>query len=160
METIKQCMKSVKVKDTRKTRLTLTRLTTFVTMNRFHILFWCFHCWLWTSKYRLDDILANELPPVQRTQTYIRCSEDVQDVFRTSYVQPIYFLWPGGNKWHHKTNVNMTIKESYETSVTLWEILSLNLNQVPPDSTYWIFRYISLVAIFKKSFGKMCQKLF
>ena len=100
VETIKQCMKSVKVKDkdTKKTRLTLTRLTTFVTMNRFHILFWCFRCSLWTSKYRLDDILTNKLPPVQRTQTYIRCSEDVQDVFWTSYVHPIYILCPGGNR--------------------------------------------------------------
>ena len=24
-----------------------------LTLNRFHILFWCFYCWLWTSKYRL-----------------------------------------------------------------------------------------------------------
>ena len=28
--------------------------------------------------------------------TYIRHSEDVQDVFRTSYVRSIYFLCPGG----------------------------------------------------------------
>ena len=24
-----------------------------LTLNRFHTLFWCFDCWLWTSKYRL-----------------------------------------------------------------------------------------------------------
>ena len=23
------------------------------TLNRFHVLFWCFYCWLWTSKCRL-----------------------------------------------------------------------------------------------------------
>ena len=24
-------------------------------LNKFHILFWCFHCWLWTVKYRLGN---------------------------------------------------------------------------------------------------------
>ena len=26
-------------------------------LSRFHTLFWCFHCWLWTSKYRLGQFL-------------------------------------------------------------------------------------------------------
>ena len=26
-------------------------------LNRFHTLFWYFHCWLWTSKYRLRYLL-------------------------------------------------------------------------------------------------------
>ena len=25
-----------------------------LTLNRFQILFWCLHCWLWISKYRLE----------------------------------------------------------------------------------------------------------
>ena len=25
----------------------------WLTLNRFYRFFWCFHCWLWTSKYRL-----------------------------------------------------------------------------------------------------------
>ena len=30
-----------------------TSMTLLLTLNRFHPLFWCFHCWLWTSKCRL-----------------------------------------------------------------------------------------------------------
>ena len=25
-----------------------------LTLRRFHSLFWCFHCWLWTSRFRLS----------------------------------------------------------------------------------------------------------
>ena len=39
-------------KDTRTTSMTLLLLL-MPTLNRFHTLFWCIHCWLWTSKYRL-----------------------------------------------------------------------------------------------------------
>ena len=28
-----------------------------LTLNRFHTFFWCFHCWLWTSKWRPSLIL-------------------------------------------------------------------------------------------------------
>ena len=28
-------------------------LSLLLTLNRFHTLFWCFYCWLWTSKFRL-----------------------------------------------------------------------------------------------------------
>ena len=28
-----------------------------LTLNRFHILFWCFHYWLWISKYLVDQRL-------------------------------------------------------------------------------------------------------
>ena len=27
-----------------------------LTLNRFHALFWCFYCWLWTSKFRLGNV--------------------------------------------------------------------------------------------------------
>ena len=29
-------------------------MSILLTLNRFHTLFWCFHCWLWISKYGLD----------------------------------------------------------------------------------------------------------
>ena len=32
-------------------------LSMLLTMKRFHILFWCFRYWLWTSKYRWGDNL-------------------------------------------------------------------------------------------------------
>ena len=28
-----------------------------LTLNRFHTLFWCFHCWLWTSTQRLGRLI-------------------------------------------------------------------------------------------------------
>ena len=37
---------------------TLGRRCSVVTIVKFeqtHTLFWCFHCWFWTSKYRLGD---------------------------------------------------------------------------------------------------------
>ena len=26
-------------------------MSLLLTLNKFHIVFWCFHCWLWTSKF-------------------------------------------------------------------------------------------------------------
>ena len=31
-------------------------MSLFLTLNRFHTLFWCFHCWLWSSKWRLGSL--------------------------------------------------------------------------------------------------------
>ena len=44
-------LNKVNNKGTRTTSMTLplTKLK-LLTLNRFHTLFWCFHCWLWTSK--------------------------------------------------------------------------------------------------------------
>ena len=46
METPEHCVKWFKVK--KKLLLTL---------NRFHTLFCCFHCWLWASKFRLGSLI-------------------------------------------------------------------------------------------------------
>ena len=32
-----------------------------LTLNRFHTLFWCSHCWIWTSECRLSDYLCYAL---------------------------------------------------------------------------------------------------
>ena len=42
--TMLEIFSKLKLKDTRA-----------ITLNRFHTLFWCFHCWLWTSKCRLGS---------------------------------------------------------------------------------------------------------
>ena len=42
--TMLEIFPKLKLKDTRA-----------ITLNRFHTLFWCFHCWLWTSKCRLGS---------------------------------------------------------------------------------------------------------
>ena len=31
-------------------------MSLLLTLNRFHILVWCFHCLLWTSKWRLREL--------------------------------------------------------------------------------------------------------
>ena len=30
----------------------------FLTLNRFHTLLWCYHCWLWTNKCQLGILLS------------------------------------------------------------------------------------------------------
>ena len=36
-----------------------------LTLNRFHTLFWCFHCWIWTCKCQLG-IISESLPVFPR----------------------------------------------------------------------------------------------
>ena len=36
-------------------KLTIKIQSLLLPLNRLHILFCCFHCWLWTSKYRLIE---------------------------------------------------------------------------------------------------------
>ena len=31
-----------------------------LTLNKIHLLFWCFHCWHWGGKYWLENILAQK----------------------------------------------------------------------------------------------------
>ena len=33
-----------------------------LTLNRFHVLLWCFHCWLWKSKCRQGKLFLNSFP--------------------------------------------------------------------------------------------------
>ena len=58
LEIREQCVKSVQL--IIKTLLVLLLLT----LNRFHILFWCFRRWLWTSKYFLG-FLCQQIPVSQ-----------------------------------------------------------------------------------------------
>ena len=62
-ETTKQCVKSVqnskltiKTQERRPWRALVSLL---LTLNRFHTLFWCFHCWLWASKCCPGRTLSN-----------------------------------------------------------------------------------------------------
>ena len=52
MEAPEQCVKSAQ--NLRQWRVLVSLLSA---LSRFHTLFWCFHCWLWTSKYRLGQFL-------------------------------------------------------------------------------------------------------
>ena len=38
-------------------RQCIVLVSLLLTLNRFHVLFWYFHCWLWTSKCRLGYII-------------------------------------------------------------------------------------------------------
>ena len=54
------------------------------TLNIFYILFWCFHCWLWTRKCLLGNFL--EYPEL--ADTGIRA-------FSYEYIYPVVFLLTG-----------------------------------------------------------------
>ena len=34
-----------------------TAVSLMLTLNRFHTLFWCFHCWIWSSKFHLGSFI-------------------------------------------------------------------------------------------------------
>ena len=40
----------------------------FLTLNRFQMLFWCFHCWFWTSKCEVGNNLEGNMIHVQALQ--------------------------------------------------------------------------------------------
>ena len=42
-----------------------TVVSLLLTLNRFHLLFCGFHCWLWTSKYRLGDPIVLWIEVIQ-----------------------------------------------------------------------------------------------
>ena len=58
METLEQCVKSLQSwqlrhqNDVKEVDVVLVSLV--LTLNRFHPVFWVFHCWLWTIKYGLS----------------------------------------------------------------------------------------------------------
>ena len=35
-------------------KIDVARVSLLLALKRFHTLFWCFYCWLWTSKWRLN----------------------------------------------------------------------------------------------------------
>ena len=35
-------------------------LSLLLNFNRFHALFWCFHCWVWTRKFQLESCRLSE----------------------------------------------------------------------------------------------------
>ena len=49
----------------------------------------CLYCWLWTEVCLLSTPWTQDV-----NWTYIRCSKDVLDFFRTLYVRSIYVLRP------------------------------------------------------------------
>ena len=72
-----------------------SRFDVFIsTFNRFQTLFWCFHCWLWTSKYRLGSSFAPELSTTTEPFSFYLYSRWSSDYHHTA---------PRTNKF--KTNV-------------------------------------------------------
>ena len=59
METPGQCVKCSKLTTkASKQHHDVVLVSLLLTLNRFHTLFWCFHCWLQTSKYQLGLLLT------------------------------------------------------------------------------------------------------
>ena len=42
-------------KGTRSNTIEVVQVSLLLTLNRYHKLFWCFHCWCWTSKRRMGS---------------------------------------------------------------------------------------------------------
>ena len=49
-----------------------SKLTIKLTLERFHILFWCFHCWLWMSTCRLGREVLSFLKKVSFIKSKIK----------------------------------------------------------------------------------------
>ena len=56
METPEQCVKPVNSQRYRHQNvIDVVLVSLLLTLNKFHRFFWCFHCWIWTSKSRLGN---------------------------------------------------------------------------------------------------------
>ena len=68
-----------------------------LTLNKFNILFWCFHCWLWTSKCRLGIWYSltymlksiNICEPIKKWKTYDFCLERIRITFIRHYIMRV-----------------------------------------------------------------------
>ena len=82
-------------------------------MNRFHSLFWCFHCWLWTSNCRL-------------VKNFILVSIEFLNYF-FSFWGPVY----------SKVNSNETHLKVLSRQ-SLWPIESSNKNTFHKETNFFI----------------------
>ena len=56
-----------------------------LTLNRLHTMFWYFHCWFWTSKWRLgnwtyelnEHICTNVIQKLEKSQIKVIWNEDI-----------------------------------------------------------------------------------
>ena len=59
--TICEICSKLTIKNNRSYLVSLRRSAVLLTLNRFHTMFWFFHCSLWTNKWRLRSIRCNQV---------------------------------------------------------------------------------------------------
>ena len=101
MEIPEQCVKYVQsqqqrhqtdVNDTKEVVLESLLLH----LNRFHILFWCVHCWLWTSKYHVGkrkaagQIKSHAVEYFTHSWLNLACLLSFWGLFKAFYLKSIF----------------------------------------------------------------------
>ena len=66
-----------------------TIISLMLTLNRFHTLFWCFHCWIWSSIFHLGSFIW--VHSVLQWVLTISCSECFSQVFKKISMESLNF---------------------------------------------------------------------
>ena len=66
-----------------------TAISLMLTLNRFHTLFWCFHCWIWSSIFHLGSFIW--VHSVLQWVLTISCSECFSQVFKETSMESLNF---------------------------------------------------------------------
>ena len=97
-------------------------VSSVLTLNRFHTLFWCFHCWLWISKCQLGQFCS-----VKALAIYDDC--DTSHTTNKNFIIKMNFTWSSGwYLWETSRLLTSTNKEKLEEEKSQ-NISKFNLNQ-------------------------------
>ena len=114
-------------------KLTITTPERLLTLNRFHILFWCYYCWLWTSKCRLRTILQKSVIDGE-LKTIISCC----NFFHHKY------LWNSYTHAHSPLLTRLSLSRSSHKSCSLKKVVLKNLALFTGKNLYWSLFLIKL----------------
>ena len=114
-------------------KLTITTPERLLTLNRFHTLFWCCYCWLWTSKCRLRRILQKSVIDGE-LKTIISCC----NFFHKKY------LWNSYTHAHSPLLTRLSLSRSSHKSCSLKKVVLKNLALFTGKNLYWSLFWIKL----------------
>ena len=92
-------------------------VSSYLTLNRFHILFWCFYCWLQTCKYWLTIILSSDLSVNFRIILSINFSNNVLQLL-------LVILWQ--RQAHYFTIRKISLYVWVHIKIIPWKICIFN----------------------------------
>ena len=133
-----KCVHKLAIKDTRTTRM-------IGTLNRFYTLLRCFHCWLWTIKYRLEFIITffcYGIVKIIKSQIYF-ISENWSFIKRqtsdTSTGNEWQWVTTNDNEWYNG-NSDWYKKSQRMTSDSEWQRVTTNDNELSFQLNFLFFR--------------------
>ena len=118
-----------------------------LTLNRLHILFWCFHCWLWTRKGRLENFIYSRLRSI-RWWSAINSSFSKIYIFRYGYSPTIWSKNVRGYlKFSDQTFCGNRINSQIQTSRlrNIW--YNSVLHNLRTRKFQWIFQWIVILLL-------------